>query len=290
MAWTITALSAFADEAGPDSDDQVQALARAGLTHLDLRSVDGHNICELPVEKAEAVRAKLDTAGISVCMFGSPIGKIDIADDFQIDVDRLEHLGRLKDVLGTNAVRLFSYYNAKDAPADAWRQESLGRLQRLRDRAGQLGLVLYHENERLIFGDRCPEIEVLAETLRDDVFKLIFDFDNYNQSGDDVWENWLRLRDCTDAFHLKDSDTQNRHVPVGQGNGRVREILTDAHARGWSGPMIVEPHLARSEAVTATNVHGAAHESFANMSTADSFHIAVEEAKGVIAKVEKGDG
>ena len=52
--------------------------------------------------------------------------------------------------------------------------------------------------------------------------------------------------------------------------------------------MIVEPHLARSEAVTSTNVHGSAHESFANMSTADSFHIAVEEAKGVIAKVEGG--
>ena len=287
MGWTITALSAFADEAGGSSDAQIEALVRAGLTEIDLRSIDGHNICDLPIEKAETVRGKLDAAGIQVCMFGSPIGKIDIADDFQPDLDRLEHLGHLKHVFGAPAVRIFSYYNARNAPYDQWRRASLDRLQRLRDRAGQLGLVLYHENERHIFGDCCPEIEILAENVRDgNAFRLIFDFDNYNQSGDDVWENWRRLQNCTDAFHLKDSDTENRHVPVGQGNGRVREILADAYGRGWSGPMIVEPHLARSEAVAATGAHGTVHESFASMTEADSFHVAVEEAKRMIADIE----
>jgi len=287
MGWTITALSAFADEAGQSSDQQIEALARAGLTHIDVRSIDGHNICDLPVERAEAIRAKLDVARIQICMFGTPIGKIDIADDFEPDMARLEHLGRLKELLGANAVRIFSYYNAHGATASQWQKVSLQRLQKLRDRAYQLGLVLYHENERHIFGDRCLQIEVLAATLRDgETFRLIFDFDNYNQSGDDVWDNWLHLRDYTDAIHLKDSDAKNCHVPVGQGNGCVRRILVDAHSRGWGGPMIVEPHLSRSKAVAATGAHGTIHESFANMSEADSFNIAVMEAKKLIAEIE----
>ena len=49
MGWTITALSAFADEAGGSSDAQIEALGRAGLTEIDVRSIDGHNICDLPI-------------------------------------------------------------------------------------------------------------------------------------------------------------------------------------------------------------------------------------------------
>ena len=41
------------------------------------------------------MRAKLDAAGISVCMFGSPIGKIDVTDDLEIDLEKLRHLGKL---------------------------------------------------------------------------------------------------------------------------------------------------------------------------------------------------
>ena len=283
MTWT---LSAFADEAGPTCDAQIEALKKAGLTHVDLRSVDEHNICALPAKNAKQIRRKLDEAGIQVLMFGSPIGKIDIADDFQIDLERLAHLGRLRPILGCSNVRLFSYYNKNGADAATWQKEALERLGLLRDRARKLGLVLYHENERLIFGDRCPEIQVLAEQLRDEeTFRLIFDFDNFNQSGDDVWNNWQKLRDCTDAFHLKDSDDQNRHVPVGCGQGRVREILADATRRGWTGPLSIEPHLGRSKAVMATGPHGNPDESFANMSEAQSFHVAATTAVELVREV-----
>lgn len=284
MPWP---LSAFADEAGTPIDEQIEALTRAGIRHVDLRSVDEFSIVELPLDRAEQIRRLLDGAGIDLAMFGSPIGKIDLSDDFQTDLDRLTHLGRLAPIMNCRDVRMFSYYNKQELPADQWQDQALQRLRRLRDLAGELDLVLFHENERHIFGDRLAQVLVLAEELRDgETFKLIFDFDNFHQSGDDVWANWQQLRDVTDAFHLKDSDAENQHVPVGQGAGRVRDILADAAARGWQGPASLEPHLKHSAAVMATGPSGQANQQFADMSPADCFHAAATAARELLDELK----
>ena len=94
------------------------------------------------------------------------IEKIDIEDDFQIDMGKLRQLGELAPILGCNAVRIFSYYNRENRPADRWRAESLDRLRRLRDLAGEVGLVLYHENESGIYGDACERVLVILNSRR----------------------------------------------------------------------------------------------------------------------------
>lgn len=281
LMWT---LSAFSDEAGTSTQAQIQALQRAGLSHIDIRNIDEHNISTLPLEHARRIKTQLDEAGIATQMFGTPIGKIDIADDFQTDRDKLRHLAELAPILACNALRIFSYFNAHGASHDEWKTESLRRLKQLRDDAEELNLVLYHENERHIFGDLGDDVLALA-ALRNANFKLIFDFDNFNQSGESVRATWDKLADLTDSIHLKDSTKDNKHVPVGQGNGQVREILADALARGWSGPLAVEPHLSHSGAVAATGPSGQANESYASMKTEDSFHIAVDEAKKMLNEV-----
>jgi len=284
MSWV---LSAFTDEGGEACDQQIANARKAGLSHVDLRGVDGHNISQLPLDVAEKVAAKLGAAGLKVCMFGSPLGKIDLADDFKIDQDKLEHMGKLKSILGTNQVRIFSYYNKKAGKnPQQFQAASLDWLSRLREQAGRLGLVLYHENERHIFGDPCEHVQTIAEKLRDGrVFKLIFDFDNYNQSGEDVWANWTKLRDVTDAFHLKDSDEKGQHVPAGQGAGQVKRILTDAVARKWSGPVILEPHLSHSSAVMATGPGGKANRKLKDMPPAETFQVAAKAARDLLAEV-----
>ena len=162
-------LSAFADESSTTCDEQIAALQRAGLSHIDIRGVDGHNISELPLDKAEIVHRKLKAASIKVNMFGSPIGKITIADDFQIDVKKLKHLASLADILDCNRVRIFSYYNAKESPApfEKWRDESIKRLKTLRSLAAGLSLVLYHENESKIFGESVANNKIIIDALRD---------------------------------------------------------------------------------------------------------------------------
>lgn len=294
MPWT---LSAFADEAGPTADDQIAALQRAGLTHIDLRSADGHNIVDLPLDDAKRVKQKLDDGGITVNMFGSPIGKIDIADDLTTDLDRLDHLAKMRDVFGCEAIRIFSYYNAKGADHDTWEREAVNRLKRLRDEAGRLDLRLYHENESDIFGDHPDDVLRLGELRDGETFFLIYDFANYIRTGVDGWASWRMMRSQTDCFHFKDmvavdegkgesAKRHFQHVPMGHSEDtQAKRILADAKEAGWEGPCTLEPHLKASEAVLATGFSGEANRSLKDLSAKESFHIAAEAAKQLLDEV-----
>jgi sugar phosphate isomerase/epimerase len=280
-------LSAFADEAGETSDEQIAACKAGGLKFIDPRNVDGYNITALPLDIAAIVARKFADAGIKVNMYGSPIGKIDITDDMKTDTDRLEHLGKLKGIFGATGVRIFSYYNRTGVAKAKWKQESLDRLRRLRDLAGGLGLVLYHENESEIYGDHPDDVAEIAELRDGRTFKLIYDFANYIRTSATPKESWAVCRDITDCFHLKDQRRDGQHVPMGQGDTEAEAILRDAHARGWSGPCVLEPHLTHSEAVVATGVHGKGDASLASLSPAESFQIAVEAARGLLESIAK---
>jgi len=296
VAWEV---SAGADEAGSSIDQQIAALQRAGLKHIDPRNVDGVAITDLPLDHAKQVREKFDAAGIRVNMFGSPIGKIDIADDLSIDLKRLEHLAELKPIFDANAVRMFSFYNKTEQrePA-AWREEALARLTKLAEAAADLGLVLYHENEMGIFGESVANNAVIRDEVHrkhPEHFKLIFDFANYQHAGDDCWAGWMELRDHTEAIHLKEVkflDPEKRedvHVPVGTGDGDVKRILADAAARGWDGPLTIEPHLKFSNAVLTTGPTGQTNQAYADMDEVESFHVAAEAAVARLREVERWD-
>jgi sugar phosphate isomerase/epimerase len=288
--------SGFADEAGLPCDDQIAALQKAGMKFIDVRGVDGFNVSELPAASAEIVRKKLDAAGIKVAMLGSPLGKINLPDDFEIDAKKLRHMASISKILGCNAVRIFSYYNKDNAaPASTWRAEALSRLTKLKDIAGETGMVLYHENERHIFGEGVDNVLEIIHKLRDHkpgkpgVFRAIFDFDNYNQAGEDVWQNWLKLRDFTDAFHFKDSlkigPGKYQHCPLGHGNGYAKEILADAVVRGINGPVSLEPHLKHSPAVMATGPSGVPNQKLSDMTPQEVFVVAANAARDLVTSV-----
>ena len=279
MTWT---LSAFADEAADSAADQIAALTQAKIDHVDLRSVDGINIVELPVDHASQVKQMLDAAGIKVGMYGSPIGKTDIADEVAIELGRLDHLGKMLEVFGATNVRIFSFYNKAGLPRDQWKAQSFEKLTKLRERAAELGLVLYHENETEVYGDHPDQIVELAE-LRNDSFKLIYDFANYQRTGAEPWANWQRLKPTTDALHFKDQKKSGDHVPIGKGDTMANEIMADAVKSGWSGPCTLEPHLYMSDAVLSTNVHGRGDTSLEGKSREELFQIAAENAHQLMA-------
>ena len=283
MPWIF---SGFSDEAGDSAEEQIAALASAGLRHIDVRSVDGFNITQLPLEDARVLRGKFDEAGIAVNMLGSPIGKVDITDDFEPELTRLDHVAAVANLLGSNRIRIFSYYNRSDVSQSDWQTTALRRLRALRTRAQERGMILYHENERHIFGDRVEQVLAILHELRDGKsFRAIFDFDNYNQSGEDVWESWLKLREMTDGFHLKESDADHQHMPLGQGVCRVRDILADALSRGWTGSLSLEPHLSRSPAVMATGPGGEHNQRLADLTPAQTFQYAAQQARNLLGEM-----
>ena len=279
MTWT---LSAFADEAADSAADQIAALQQAKIDHVDLRSVDGINIVELPVDHARQVKQMLDGAGIKVGMYGSPIGKTDVSDPIDIELTRLDHLGKMLEVFGATDVRAFSFYNKEGLPGEAWKSQVFDKLAKLRDRAAELGLVIYHENETEVYGDHPDQIVELAE-LRNDSFKLIYDFANYQRTGAEPWANWQCLKPMTDALHFKDQKANGDHVPIGKGDTMANEIMADAVKTGWSGPCTLEPHLYMSDAVLSTNVHGQGDTSLEGKTREELFQIAAESAHKLMA-------
>ncbi len=284
MPWTF---SGFADEAGLDIDVQIETIRKAGLKTIDLRNFENTNISELPLDEAEVIAAKLAEANIKVGMFGSPIGKIDIADDMQVDLDKLEHLGKLAGVFKCRKVRVFSYFNEKGATAEQWGAESIARLGQLRDLAEKLKLSLYHENERDIFGDVSDNVMKIVDALHNGKsFRMVFDFDNYNQCGENVYHCWMKLCDVTDAFHLKDSDAKAQHVPFGQGVSHARKIFSDCIKRGWNGHLALEPHLAHSPAVMATGPGGVANQALADLSDFDAWQVGAEAASSLLKELD----
>ena len=77
--WT---LSGFADEIDPDPKTQFATLNDLGITHVEFRSAWGTNVLDLTDEQIDEVAALLAAHGLAVSSIGSPIGKINIEDDF----------------------------------------------------------------------------------------------------------------------------------------------------------------------------------------------------------------
>ena len=283
MTWI---LSAFSDEVDAKLDTQIEALNANGVRHIDPRSVDGHNIAELPLEDAREAQRKLADAGIAVNMFGSPIGKIDIADPFEPELVKLDHLANLGEVFDCRRVRVFSYFNQHAKAESEWRDVALDRLGRLKQRAQELDLRLFHENEMHIFGESVANNRTIAETLRDGAAMcMIYDFDNYNRAGEDCWRAYQTMKLHTDAVHLKESDKNGQYVPMGEGAGHTREVLKDLLEANWVGSLTLEPHLKMSEAVAATGPSGGQNQRLADLSARECFDFATERAKALLDEV-----
>lgn len=234
---------AFADEASPLLDKQIEAMHRNGLQGLEIRNVDGENISSISLEKAREIRKKLDDAGLIVWSLGSPIGKIDIEkDSFEAHLDVLRHSLDVARVLGTENIRMFSFFLPPEKDPSLFRNEVLDRLHRMVEVAEGSGVALCHENEKGIYGDiasRC--LDVLTEVPE---LHGVFDPANFVQCGQDTLEAWNLLQDRIAYMHVKDAlFRDNSVVPAGCGDGHVKEILNAFLARGGAD-LTVEPHLA----------------------------------------------
>ncbi|HIS77028.1 MAG TPA: sugar phosphate isomerase/epimerase [Candidatus Merdivicinus excrementipullorum] len=233
-------LSAFADEAGSAVSEQIKALQENGMTHLEVRGVNGKNIVDLTLEEAKELKKELDNGGISVWAIGSPLGKISVGDEFAPHLDKMKHTLELADILGTTHIRMFSFFCPK-GEADLCRELVFDRLGKFCDAAKGSGILLCHENEKGIYGDtaaRCLDIHQNFPEL-----KCVFDPANYLQCGQDTLKAWDMLEPYMEYLHVKDVREDGTVVPAGMGNGHLPELITRYEKIGGKA-LTVEPHLA----------------------------------------------
>lgn len=150
MAGKNVVLFAFADEAGATLSRQIDALRRNGLDGLEIRGVNGRNVCDLTETEAGEIRRRMDDAGLSVWSIGSPIGKtIPGEDDFAAECDHLRRSLVLADILGAKRIRVFSFYIPAGQQPEELRGEIIDRLGHFCDISQRSGVRLCHENEKV---------------------------------------------------------------------------------------------------------------------------------------------
>lgn len=233
-------IGAFADEAGATLDEQIDAMLANGVRHLEVRNMDGRNFIDHTVAEAKAIREKLDANGLRVWSIGSPLGKIKITDPMEPHLDRLKYTLELAQVMGSERIRMFSFYMPQGEDPAQYRDEVMERLSRMLETAKGSGVVLCHENEKGIYGDIASRCDDILRTLPE--MGGIFDPANFIQCGQDTLEAWKLLGDRIDYMHIKDCIAGGKVVPCGKGIGHVPEIIAAFRAAGgWQ--VTLEPHL-----------------------------------------------
>lgn len=238
-------VSCFADEIDVSLDRQFALLKELGIEWIEFRSGDGKGVADYTEAEAEILAGRLEEQKIRISAVGSPIGKINITDEFAPHLEKLAHVARLAKIWKTPYIRCFSFFlPAGESPAE-WRDEVFRRMDRMVELAAKENLVLLHENEKEIYGDAAERCLDLMENFGGEHLKATFDFANFVQCGQDTAEAYEMLKKYIAYVHVKDAlRADGTVVPAGQGDGQVKKILKLLDASGYEGFLSLEPHLA----------------------------------------------
>lgn len=275
-------LGAFADEAGSSIEEQIAAMKDNGILHLEARNIAGRNFIDYTESEAKEIKEKLDAAGLRIWSIGSPLGKIAVHDPFQPHLDKLKHTLELAQIMGSERIRMFSFFIPAQEDPSVYRDDVFDRMSRMLELADGSGVKLCHENEKGIYGDtaaRCREILDRFPSMGG-----IFDPANFIQCGEDTQAAWDLLADRIDYMHIKDCMEDGKVVPCGKGVGRVPEIVGKFLAAGGN-QLTLEPHLTVFDGFAALEQEDAKTkmDEFAYASQREAFDAAVAALKEAIA-------
>lgn len=255
-------LTGLADEAGSNIDVQIKATKEIGWENIEARNVevDGFptaNLHEIPEAAFEIVVGKLQDAGVKINCFGSTIAnwgkKID--EPFDASWGEAQRAVKRMERLGTKQVRVMSF--AIREGEDQMEEERFRRLRELVQLFGDAGMTVVHENCMNYGGMGWPYTQKLLENVPG--LKLVFDTGNPVFNPDytkpeprprqDPWEFYEHVKDEIVHVHVKDLifNTEKQDATYtfpGEGQAKVREILTDLIKNGYDGGISIEPHMA----------------------------------------------
>ena len=274
-------LCAFADEADKLILNQIDALNGNDIHLLEIRGVDGTNIADITVEKAKELKEQFDKSNIKVWSIGSPIGKCNINDDFNKELERFKHVLEVAEALGAENIRMFSFYGTDGD--EKYENEVISRLKELVALAKEKNITLCHENEKNIFGEQIAGCVKIHEAIPE--LKAVFDPANFVQAGVDPIEAWDKLKSYVKYLHIKDADTEGKNVVAGDGIGKLGEIMK-AFSQQGGGVATLEPHLVSFVGLNALEKDGKTDKNVGALSFAndrEAFDTDVKAVRNILS-------
>lgn len=243
--------SGFCDEAGKDIDTQIKAHKELGYTHVELRAVDGKQFTTVSDEEFDTISGKLADAGLKVSCFGSAIANWSrhICQDFQVDIDDLKVSIPRMQKLGTQFIRIMSWPNNGDTilKEEDRKKESIRRMKELAKMAEDGGITLALENCDGWAAESSSNMVEFIETVNSPALRLVFDTGNSPIHRMNSLEFYVTVKPYIEYVHIKDSyvDTSGgeHYTMPGEGDGYVKQIITDLLRSGYDGGFSIEPHL-----------------------------------------------
>lgn len=238
--------SAFADEISPRLDEQIRVCQACGITDFELRSVDEINVLDFDNARRSDIRSRLRDAGLGVQTIASPIGKVKLDAPWDAHFDRFKIAVESAEFFAAPFIRVFSYYpSSAGGDLRERREETLRRMRAKIQYIAERPIVLLHENEKDIYGERGRECLDLLSSINSPKLRCAFDSANFVQAGERPLDVWPALRHCTVQIHVKDAKMSDGScVLAGTGDGDYPAILADAYQNGYRGYLSLEPHLA----------------------------------------------
>lgn len=216
-----------------------------GIAYLELRSAWGVNVLHLSDEQLDQAEKVPAAHSLAVSSIGSPIGKVNIDDNFDAHLLRFDRALEVAARFAAPYIRIFSFFlRPEQSPAD-YRNEVVRRMRVMAERAERAGVVLLHENEKEIFGDIPERVLDIVESVNMPSLRLAWDAANYVQVGVTPFTAaYEMLKPYTVYIQVKDAILATGEVvPAGEGDGQVPETVRALRADGYDGFFSIESHL-----------------------------------------------
>lgn len=275
-------ISGFSDEIDDNIEKQFTVLQKLGIKYFEPRGINGKNISELTDEEVFELLAMMKKYGIRASSIGSPIGKIGIRDDFEEHFEKFKRVVEIAKMLGTEYIRIFSFYIPEGQNPELFRGEVTLRLVRMIKYAASENVVLLHENEKGIYGDTAERCLNLFDALYSSNFKAVFDPANFVQCGENVKKAFEMLKPYISYMHIKDALEDGSVVPAGMGCGEVEYILKSLSSE-YIGFLSIEPHLGAF--IGVENLEKASNMEKLEKSSADKFELAYNALKSILERI-----
>jgi sugar phosphate isomerase/epimerase len=244
-------MTGIADESDAGIAAQLENHHNLGWKDIEIRNVDGKNICEMSDADFNQIRAAVTEAGFGVVSFGSAIANWarPITTPFSKDVEDLRRAVPRMRKLETRFIRVMSYPNDGLTEAE-WKAETFRRMKELVRMAEGEGIILVHENCDGWASASPENLGELLSAIDSPALRVVFDTGNPISHGGDLGLTARFFRAALPYiahFHIKDcarSASGIAHTYPGDGECGVESFVRELMSLGYDGLFSIEPHMA----------------------------------------------